>query len=76
VPPFVGLWSSKAGAASKAARAADAGASEVLAGGTDAEGIMAALLVLGLVAMIADAFAAFGISRLAAWSAPTNTGGG
>ncbi|MGH7037778.1 MAG: ABC transporter permease [Stellaceae bacterium] len=44
---------------------------EVLAGATDAEGIMAALLVLGLVAVGADAFAAWGISRLAAWSAPS-----
>jgi ABC-type nitrate/sulfonate/bicarbonate transport system permease component len=49
---------------------------EVLAGGTDAEGIMAALLVLGLVAVGADALAAFAISRLAAWSVSAKPGGG
>lgn len=42
---------------------------EVLTGATDAEGIMAALLVLGLFAVVADAFAAWGIFRLAAWNA-------
>jgi ABC-type nitrate/sulfonate/bicarbonate transport system permease component len=49
---------------------------EVLAGGTDAEGIMAALLVLGLVAMGADALAAASIARLAAWSAAAQPGEG
>lgn len=44
---------------------------EVLAGATDAQGIMAALLVLGLVAVGADAIAAWVISRLVAWSAPS-----
>jgi ABC-type nitrate/sulfonate/bicarbonate transport system permease component len=41
---------------------------EVLAGATDPQGIMATLLVLGAVAIAADALAAFAISRLAAWS--------
>jgi ABC-type nitrate/sulfonate/bicarbonate transport system permease component len=43
---------------------------EVLAGATDPQGIMAALLVLGLTAMIVDAGAAFAVARTAKWSAP------
>lgn len=42
---------------------------EVLAGATDPQGIMAALLVLGFAAVIADALAALAVARLAAWSA-------
>jgi ABC-type nitrate/sulfonate/bicarbonate transport system permease component len=43
---------------------------EVLAGATDAQGILATLLTLGLAAMAADAVAAGLIVRLAGWSAP------
>lgn len=43
---------------------------EVLAGATDPQGIMAALLVLGLTAVIVDAGAAFAVARTAKWSAP------
>jgi ABC-type nitrate/sulfonate/bicarbonate transport system permease component len=43
---------------------------ESLAGATDPQGIMAALLVLGLTAVVADAFAALAVARLASWSAP------
>lgn len=42
---------------------------EVLAGATDPQGIMAALLVLGFTAVIADALAALAVARLAAWHA-------
>ncbi len=42
---------------------------EVLAGATDAQGILATLLALGAAAMIADALAAALIARFAAWSA-------
>ena len=47
---------------------------EVLAGATDTEGIMAALLLLGFCAIVADAFAAWAVRRLAAWSASFSTG--
>jgi ABC-type nitrate/sulfonate/bicarbonate transport system permease component len=40
---------------------------EVLSGATDPQGIMAALLVLGFTAVIADALAALAVARLAAW---------
>ncbi len=43
---------------------------EVLAGATDVEGIMAALLLLGAVAVVADALAAAAIRRLAPWTTP------
>jgi ABC-type nitrate/sulfonate/bicarbonate transport system permease component len=43
---------------------------EVLAGATDPQGIMATLIVLGLTAVAADAFAALAVARLASWSAP------
>lgn len=43
---------------------------EVLAGATDVEGIMAALLLLGVVAIGADALTAFVISRLSPWASP------
>jgi ABC-type nitrate/sulfonate/bicarbonate transport system permease component len=49
---------------------------EVLAGATDVEGIFAALLLLGLVAVACDALAAYGFSRLAGWSLPARAGGG
>ena len=42
---------------------------EVLAGATDVEGIMAALLLLGAVAIAADALMAVLIARLTPWSA-------
>jgi ABC-type nitrate/sulfonate/bicarbonate transport system permease component len=42
---------------------------EVLAGATDAQGILASLVLLGLVALAADAGAAALIARFAAWSA-------
>jgi ABC-type nitrate/sulfonate/bicarbonate transport system permease component len=48
---------------------------EVLAGATDVEGIMAALLLLGAVAVGFDALAAFGISRVAGWAAAAAPGG-
>ena len=43
---------------------------EVLAGATDVEGIMAALLLLGVAAIMADALAASAVARLAPWSVP------
>ncbi len=42
---------------------------EVLAGATDPQGIMATLLMLGLVAILVDAIAAFAVGRTAKWSA-------
>jgi ABC-type nitrate/sulfonate/bicarbonate transport system permease component len=48
---------------------------QVLAGATDVEGIFAALIVLGLVAVISDAVAAFAISRLAGWNVAARPGG-
>jgi ABC-type nitrate/sulfonate/bicarbonate transport system permease component len=42
---------------------------EVLAGATDAQGILAALVLLGAAALAADALAAALIARFAAWSA-------
>ncbi|MDB5560928.1 MAG: binding--dependent transport system inner rane component family protein [Hyphomicrobiales bacterium] len=42
---------------------------EVLAGATDSEGIMASLLLLGLVAIIVDAIAGWAVKRLASWNA-------
>jgi ABC-type nitrate/sulfonate/bicarbonate transport system permease component len=42
---------------------------EVLAGATDAQGIMACLLLLGVTAIVADALAALVIARVTAWSA-------
>ena len=48
---------------------------EVLAGATDVQGIFAALLVLGVVAVACDALAAFAIARIAAWSIAANPGG-
>jgi ABC-type nitrate/sulfonate/bicarbonate transport system permease component len=48
---------------------------EVLAGGTDPEGIMAALLVLGVVAVCGDALAALAVARLAGWSVAARPGG-
>jgi ABC-type nitrate/sulfonate/bicarbonate transport system permease component len=41
---------------------------EVLAGATDVEGIFAALITLGLVAVLCDVLAARSISRIAEWS--------
>lgn len=48
---------------------------QVLAGATDVQGIFAALIVLGLVAVVSDALAAFAISRLAGWSVAARAGG-
>jgi ABC-type nitrate/sulfonate/bicarbonate transport system permease component len=47
---------------------------EVLAGATDTEGIMAALLLLGLVAIVVDAFMGWVVARLAGWSASLSPG--
>lgn len=47
---------------------------EVLAGATDVQGIFAALLVLGLVAVMCDMLAALVIARIAAWSVASRTG--
>ena len=49
---------------------------QVLAGATDVEGIFAALIVLGLVAVIFDELAAFAIARVAGWSLAARPGGG
>jgi len=43
---------------------------EVLAGATDAQGIMACLLLLGITAIVADALTALVIARVVAWSTP------
>jgi ABC-type nitrate/sulfonate/bicarbonate transport system permease component len=48
---------------------------QVLAGATDIEGIFAALIVLGLVAVLFDALAALAVSRVAAWNLPARAGG-
>jgi ABC-type nitrate/sulfonate/bicarbonate transport system permease component len=48
---------------------------QVLAGATDVEGIFAALIVLGFVAVASDAVAALIISRVAAWSLAARPGG-
>ena len=42
---------------------------EVLAGATDAEGILACLVLLGIVALVADVLTAAFIARFVAWSA-------
>jgi ABC-type nitrate/sulfonate/bicarbonate transport system permease component len=49
---------------------------QVLAGATDVEGIFAALIVLGLVAVVFDALAALAIARVAGWSLAARPGGG
>lgn len=49
---------------------------QVLAGATDVEGIFAALLVLGLAAVIFDALAALLFSSIAAWSVAARAGEG
>jgi ABC-type nitrate/sulfonate/bicarbonate transport system permease component len=46
---------------------------QVLAGATDMEGIFAALVVLGLVAVVFDALAGFAVSRIAAWHVPARS---
>jgi ABC-type nitrate/sulfonate/bicarbonate transport system permease component len=48
---------------------------QVLAGSADIEGIFAALLLLGLVAVLVDALAASLISRATSWSVASTTGG-
>jgi ABC-type nitrate/sulfonate/bicarbonate transport system permease component len=48
---------------------------QVLAGSTDILGIFAALLVLGVVAVLFDALAALLFSHIAAWSVAARTGG-
>jgi ABC-type nitrate/sulfonate/bicarbonate transport system permease component len=48
---------------------------QVLAGATDVEGIFAALMVLGVVAVLFDALAAFAVSHIAAWSVSARPGG-
>ena len=47
---------------------------QVLAGATDVQGIFAALVVLGLVAVLCDMLAAVGIARIAAWSVAARAG--
>ena len=46
---------------------------EVLAGATDASGIMAALLLLGLVAVVFDMLAAAAVRHLTRWKAPSSS---
>ena len=48
---------------------------QVLAGATDIQGIFAALVVLGLVAVMFDTLAAFAVLRIAAWNLPARAGG-
>ncbi len=48
---------------------------QVLAGSADIQGIFAALVVLGLVAIVFDALAAFLFSHVAGWSVAARTGG-
>lgn len=48
---------------------------QVLAGSADIQGIFAALVVLGLVAIVFDALAAFLFSYVAGWSVAARTGG-
>jgi hypothetical protein len=48
---------------------------QVLAGSTDILGIFAALLVLGVVAVLFDALAALLFSHIAAWSVAAHTSG-
>ncbi|MBV9757953.1 MAG: ABC transporter permease subunit [Alphaproteobacteria bacterium] len=48
---------------------------EVLAGATDVQGIFAALLVLGVVAVLCDMVAALVIARIAAWSVAARPSG-
>ncbi|MGH6943376.1 MAG: ABC transporter permease [Geminicoccaceae bacterium] len=49
---------------------------QVLAGATDVEGIFAALLVLGITAVVFDALAALAFSYIAAWSVAARPGEG
>jgi ABC-type nitrate/sulfonate/bicarbonate transport system permease component len=49
---------------------------QVLAGSTDILGIFAALLVLGVVAVVFDALAALLFAHLAGWSVAARTSGG
>jgi ABC-type nitrate/sulfonate/bicarbonate transport system permease component len=49
---------------------------EVLAGATDPEGIMANLLLLGLVAILVDGALALAVARFATWNAGLNSAGG
>ena len=48
---------------------------QVLAGSTDAQGIIAALVVLGLAAVIFDAFVAILLSYVAGWNLTVQVGG-
>src|SRR5258708_31750043 len=48
---------------------------QVLAGATDVEGIFAALIVLGVVAVVFDALAGLAVSQIAAWSVAARPGG-
>jgi ABC-type nitrate/sulfonate/bicarbonate transport system permease component len=48
---------------------------QVLAGATDVEGIFAALIVLGLVAVVSDMVAALVVSEVAGWSVAARPGG-
>ena len=48
---------------------------QVLVGSTDAQGIIAALIVLGLAAVLFDAIAAFVFSYIARWNISAKTGG-
>ena len=47
---------------------------QVLAGSTDIQGIFAALLVLGVVAILFDALAAGSFAYATAWNLPARTG--
>ncbi|MDE0390977.1 MAG: hypothetical protein OXI57_02780, partial [Rhodospirillales bacterium] len=49
---------------------------QVLAGSIDMEGIFGALLVLGILAVVFDAFTARLFSYISAWSVEARTGGG
>lgn len=49
---------------------------ELFAGATDVEGIFAALLVLGIVAEVFDAIAAFCFGKMTTWSVLARPGGG
>jgi ABC-type nitrate/sulfonate/bicarbonate transport system permease component len=48
---------------------------EVLAGATEVRGILACLLLLGVVAVLVDALAGVGFARLSAWSMKARIGG-
>ena len=65
---LAGAWGLEAVSELLGAQAGIGKVLEVLAGATDAQGILASLVLLGLVALAADACAAALIARFAAWS--------